>query len=62
MNGFSDPVRAGYTFAGWRVQTESGERTVAWTELSELADGTTLTAVWTPAPEEPPAETPEEQA
>lgn len=41
----TSPVRAGYTFDGWR--REDGT-VVPTSELSEQAVGTTLTALWTP--------------
>ncbi len=53
-NGISAPLREGYVFSGWSAQTETGEVIYSLAELEEIPDGTVLTAVWTPAPEETP--------
>ena len=56
-NPLSAPVREGYDFAGWATSA-NGEVQYAADELGNVADGTTVYAVWTVAQPEP--ETPEE--
>ena len=52
-NGFSDPLRTGYVFAGWQV----GDRLVSCADLLKEPDGTAFTSVWVEAPSVlPPAE------
>ena len=49
------PQREGYTFVGW--STQSGSATAEYTaeELTSVADGTVLYAVWEVTPEQPEA-------
>ena len=61
-NGISDPLRDGYTFAGWRTQTEAGETVYSSDQLKDVPDGTALTAVWTEGEPEPEPPVEEEQA
>lgn len=62
-NGVTPPTRDGYTFVGWKavIGEQNEERVFTLEELdkiSELDDGTVLTAVWTEyvPPEAEPAE------
>ena len=51
-NGISDPVRKGYTFAGWA--TEQGSTTVAYTSetVADAPEGVELYAIWTQSADE----------
>ena len=45
LNGMNAPERTGYTFKGWAT-TENGAVVYSMSQLSEVANGTTLYAVW----------------
>lgn len=45
VNGFSDPVRAGYLFSGWAL-SPNGRAMYTSENINEAENGTTLYAVW----------------
>lgn len=55
-NTVSEPVRDGYTFAGWASTPNAAAGEFAADEIGNIRDGATVYAVWLEATEEEPSE------